>query len=1284
MSMTANKVLDRAEELGMLDPKVIDELRRQVSESKFTVSAEAIVKVLVDKKHLTTFQAKKLVAEVTTEPEPEPPRRETASAAAKGKKSAADSVDDLLANFGSPSEPLTPTKPADEEEIVDLEAALPPPQPLKAEVKPLGSAKPTKPGGRPSITAEPAPAGKPSAWKTPAPGLTSLGPPASSPQPGLTPLGATPPPGLTPLGPVPPSGLTPLGSSPGLTPLGSPAASTSGFAPDRAAPPPVSPPTMPGLSPLPPPSAGLSSYGGSPAATVAPLGRSGGAGMADATGSFAPPPPPKEDKKARSKKLARGWDSPLLLIGGGGLGVLAIAFVVLYFALTKGTAQQLMAEANEKYSGGQYATAIGLYEKYVAKYPEATDVSLSRLRIRAARILQPYEGQDMNHALKTAERELPEMEKEESFDEVRGELESVLPAIADHFATSARTATDLKKMEDQVALAHAAMKLVNTASYLPTARREAQQGRIDGIMEKIRVAERTINQGKALGDAMKSVQDKLTAGDIKAAYDVRARLLQDYPTLQSHADVVKNTLAIALRERDLVTTTPQTQAAATDDPHLPTHRQMLLAHRGGESIDAADGSVAFLLIRGTVYAVNVADGKVAWQRPLGAQTRILPVPLSGGDVVVADQAHREVLRLAGSSGKVVWRQSFGESFSSPQPLGEHLFVTLESGRVVRLVAATGELDRAAQLPQAAPLAAAPVAAGPDSKGKLLYQPAEHSTIYALAADDTTGEPLSCRAAYYLGHPPGSIAVPPMVVVGYVFVFQNEGAASSLVHSLAVKKDGTLTPARDPVRLRGRVTIPPTSLRSRLIVVSDLGDILVADVDPGNSDSPINITAHKPGGLSQPTIGYPVISGSRLFVADTRLADYEIVATRQDLDSRESKFAGDAFVAPLQLFGDVLVHARQRNGAESVTVTGVHLSDNKSWQLALSAPIVGLNIYSQQKQFAAVNSDGDLFEVGSDASAEAVRDQPTSTAGGATVQSFGGALALPDSKSLLWSRSGKLWALQDVRPGGSIGRIALQADEGDKLSAPPASFDGGVLAPLSRGAVWLLDPATGAPLAGATPFQPDTMPGVKSRWLTPLAVDERQFVAIDSARKTIYLARREDKPTPFLAQSKVMEVDYEPAHAALLEKSLLVVARGAAEDEIVSLSLPSLQEIKRQKIAGRVGPRGLEAIGNQAFCQTSGGELFKISPALEISPLVTPENSLLAAAPLPTGNDLLFVAQNGQVLRMSGESNELRVVADAGQPLTGAVQLLGGRLLAGGVNGVLHVLPLAIAAKEEQP
>src|SRR3954471_12504045 len=71
MSAISKKVLDLAEQQGLLDGKAIAELRRQVAESKFVVTPEAIAKVLVDHGHLTPFQARKLVSQAMgNEPDP--------------------------------------------------------------------------------------------------------------------------------------------------------------------------------------------------------------------------------------------------------------------------------------------------------------------------------------------------------------------------------------------------------------------------------------------------------------------------------------------------------------------------------------------------------------------------------------------------------------------------------------------------------------------------------------------------------------------------------------------------------------------------------------------------------------------------------------------------------------------------------------------------------------------------------------------------------------------------------------------------------------------------------------------------------------------------------------------------------------------------------------------------------------------------------------------------------------------------------------------------------------
>src|SRR5262249_29147155 len=163
---------------------------------------------------------------------------------------------------------------------------------------------------------------------------------------------------------------------------------------------------------------------------------------------------------------------------------------------------------------------------------------------------------------------------------------------------------------------------------------------------------------------------------------------------------------------------------------------------------------------------------------------------------------------------------------------------------------------------------------------------------------------------------------------------------------------------------------------------------------------------------------------------------------------------------------------------------------------------------------------------------------TGSAAGNSAHNLVDAVPLPDGKSVLWDRTGKGWVVQDTRSGGGVQRVDLGLADGAMLTVRPAAFAGGLLAPVSSGSVWLLDAATGDALNGSTPFQPETRPGAKVRWLPPLVIDERQFVAVDASRKSIYVARYEEKPKPFLAQSRAQEVDYEPAHAAVIGKTLL--------------------------------------------------------------------------------------------------------------------------------------------------
>ena len=69
MPQTAEEFIDRLEFLGLLEEKVLANLRRQVADSKKPVAPQILAKLLVDQGQLTPFQAKKLVGDDRKEAE---------------------------------------------------------------------------------------------------------------------------------------------------------------------------------------------------------------------------------------------------------------------------------------------------------------------------------------------------------------------------------------------------------------------------------------------------------------------------------------------------------------------------------------------------------------------------------------------------------------------------------------------------------------------------------------------------------------------------------------------------------------------------------------------------------------------------------------------------------------------------------------------------------------------------------------------------------------------------------------------------------------------------------------------------------------------------------------------------------------------------------------------------------------------------------------------------------------------------------------------------------------
>ena len=142
--------------------------------------------------------------------------------------------------------------------------------------------------------------------------------------------------------------------------------------------------------------------------------------------------------------------------------------------------------------------------------------------------------------------------------------------------------------------------------------------------------------------------------------------------------------------------------------------------------------------------------------------------------------------------------------TQPQPVG----VTVrESGTIIGLDALSGQtLWRSAAMPHAV--------LTPDPDAPRDYLVADESMICVVSRDQH-----ACLSAHYLGHEPGTIWVPPVVIQDYLLVSEQIGPHHTNVHVL--RRGDELRPVQT-LALLGVVTSTPALLGEILYVPTDRG------------------------------------------------------------------------------------------------------------------------------------------------------------------------------------------------------------------------------------------------------------------------------------------------------------------------------------------------------------------------------------------------------------------------------------------------------------------------------
>lgn len=1164
--MLAEQFMDRLEKRGMLDAEVVAELRRQLSQMDSKVTPEAIAKLLVEKGHLTKFQATKLVGEVTA---PVENVREARAQSKQKKKKGQHSGNELG---------LAPDVES-EEEIVTLEIS-------PAENRALNVPTPT-----------------------PAPTLTPLGP-----APGYTPHGG----GLTPIA----GGLTPLGPGGGLT-------------------------AMP--------------YSGGGLQAVNDPRAAGYMGV-DSHGGLVPVQPTSVAAPVKIKESR--WGSKLIIGGIGVLLLMLLALAALLKWYISGDADERFKMAHEQYSTGSYPTAIKLFDQYLASHPGHKDASRARVLRAFSEIRLATEGSSVpKNGLEVSEKLLPTISQEEAFPDEREDLLALLPEMALKFSVRGRESNATEEKQEMVTLAEQALKLVNSAEYIPSSARGQVGTTLNTVDENLRIARHGIERESQLVQTLAKIDTSISAGDTRQAFQLRKQLLSAHPGLELDKRMVEKTLQISDRERTLVKVVEQLLPGETTDARAEAMVRVPLANRQGDTAaNVGDQEVTFVLANGGAYGLRAKNGEPLWQRAVGLETRFHPVPIGpepGADAIVVDGRNHELLRLEAQTGKLVWRTVIGEPFNPPIVSRGKIVLTTESGRLMQVDPATGNVDRFAQFPIR-------LTTGPAfDEVRPFYQLGEHSNLYVVSSST-----LECDEVVYLGHKEGSVSVAPVVAVGMLFIAENRSKETWL-HIFHSDAAGKLKTAQDAIRLDGNVVVPPIVFKRQILFVTDRRAIYLYRIEP-TADPPVAPAAQEVSSANQAVTGYPYLTETGLWLADNRLSRYEIQQTTSKILPKGTVFSGDAFLAPLQMFGKVMIHTRRpaNGGGAIVAATDVDNVNRTVWTVQLGDPVQKVSWNSDRVM--AVSSGGALYELRPEQLRTRGVGQPAERATPDPL-AFNHALGLKDGSAAFFSDFHRERALvfDPTRPSDRLRIVNLKIGRGS-ATCDPLFFAGGLLVPLDSGEIMLFDLASGE--NRAYPFLPPMEPGSRIHWSRPAVVkNDREFV-IGNSRRELLRIMVKSGAKPFLAEARkvVLEADLGERVAALAD-TVFVVLRNTTGDSLAALNTSDLKP--RQEpvpIDGRVD-WGPETIGDMVLVVADSEQLCCFDADGKQRWRVPLAHGPLAGLPLLVNGELVCASLDGVVWRMAGATGEELGTADVGEPLdSGPVAFADGLVLAA-ADGSLRVV-----------
>ncbi len=988
---------------------------------------------------------------------------------------------------------------------------------------------------------------------------------------------------------------------------------------------------------------------------------------------------PRPAKAAPIK--ANAWDSKLMLLGGGGLLVLLLAFGALYWLIGRGSGDEAFQLAQDDYDAGNYTQAIEKYNRYLENHPSHQSAGLARVNRGLARLRQiSTRPADWVESLAETETILPEIRKEREFSDARAELATILPKLVDGLIAQARA-----KQDPAVLLkADHAFNLVQNNAYVPKALRNDAQLR---IAESQRAeVQRELDRDRELASSVDEITAAAARGDTASGYEIRRDLVRTYPDLENHPALRKAILAVAAAEQQAVEYVLEPTGSAPDEPDSAISAVTAMASTQGKAAPGAQGKRVFALAAGAAYGLEASGGKPLWRRFVGFDTAYLPSPVPGAenDVLLIDGVRGELVRADAASGAARWRAPLEGGLPLPPVLaGETAWVATRGGRVYRVNLADGNSSGYFQLPQ-------PILTMPAFSASLgmLYVVGQEGNLYVLDA----GQDPHCRTVVYLGHGPDTIVAPPVLIDElYLLLAENTGLKYSSLRVLKLLQEGADAKLVQSEPLAGQVHTPPMREGNSALVATDSGGLYVFAIGDAQADQPLAAVTRQTGGSAEGVAPYLYVQRDKLWVAQRVLQHYDFQESTGQFTPLWQRFAGDVFLQPLQAVGPVLVYARRAQGKPGVVVGAIDAAQGETyWETTLAAPsATGPLVDPETRTIAALTSSGDWFEMPL-ASVEQSQllsqpHQQVATEAGLTtdypVSRFEGgrwALSLgPDGRQLLTASK-------------AAGKTQLAwTDLPDAVTFPPTAQAGRLLAAGGLGQVYFLDPDSWQP--AGEPFQPVLENGRRYRWLgahrsmadaaAPAARSEGEEVSPPTAGQVLLAEQGGDlyslalasEPIPHLAAQAQAKLEW-PLIGPLAE----VGAVAYAVDQEYRLLAIQRADLQLAPVVQLTGPPiwGPQRVGDVVIVATEDDQLLCLDGSGQVRWRQSLLYGPLAGEPAVLGDRLILASTTGTVWSVDRQSGAEIGALAVGEPLARGVVVANDeqrpRLLLTAADGALLV------------